>query len=57
MCADTTTCASAMTAPAPILDRGRRFAFTVTILAMIEAWQEALAMRRAAAKSYRGSGE
>ena len=56
MCADT-TCTTAITAPAPKLDRRRRFGLTVTILAIVEALQEALAMRRVAAQNYRCNGE
>ena len=52
MCATKT---SAITAPAAL--RGERSAFAMTMIAIVEAFQEALAMRRAAQKKYPFSDE
>ncbi len=50
MCANN-TCTSAFTVPASALARGNRSTFVMAMIAIAEAFQDALAMRRAAQRS------
>ena len=54
MCAHSThsTATSMVAVPAFALDGGNRSAFTTAMIIIVEAFKEALAMRRAAAKSH-----
>ena len=51
MCANK-TCTSVFTVPAPTLGRWKRSTFMTAMIAFAEAFQEALAMRRAAQRNY-----
>lgn len=51
MCA-TKTCAFVIHVPASVLGDRKRSAFVMAATAIVEAFQEALAMRRAAQKTY-----
>ena len=51
MCANK-TCASMLTVPAPTLGRWKRPTFVIAMIVIAEAFQDALAMRRAAQRSY-----
>jgi hypothetical protein len=51
MCANQ-TCSSTLAAPAPTLDGWKRSGFMKAMIVVVEAFQEALDMRRAAQRRY-----